>query len=63
MKMTGHEDYESMKVYLEVSDDTVKSQMMKWENNPVKNKIRDLLSTASIEQMNLVLEILTSKSV
>lgn len=62
MKITGHEDYDSMKPYISVTDDSVKIEMMKWQSNPLKKQIITLLSDATQEQAEAILAILQGKS-
>lgn len=59
MKITGHEDYDSMKPYIGVTDETVKIEMLKWQTNPLKRKAISMLNTASHSQLQAVIEILS----
>ena len=47
MSCTGHSDYESMKPYIEVADETQKMQMEKWNSHQYKSGIIE-----SMEKMN-----------
>ncbi len=47
MSCTGHADYESMKPYIEVADETQKIQMNKWNTHQYKSQIIDLLDKTS----------------
>lgn len=60
MQMTGHSDYDSMRPYIDVADETVDHEMIKWEQNPQKIKIINLLKTASPEQMENAIKALSS---
>lgn len=62
MKMTGHEDYDSMKPYIEVADETTKVEMTKWTTNPIKLEIINLLETATMEQLENARKALSHRS-
>lgn len=58
MKASGHSDYESMKPYIEVADETQAQEMAKWDIYTFKSEIISLLDKASEEQMQKVLKVL-----
>lgn len=62
MKITGHDDYDSMKPYIGVTDDSVKIEMMKWQTNPLRLKAISMISSASQEQLETVIEILSANN-
>jgi len=43
MSCTGHKDYESMKPYIEVADETQQQQMTKWNVKSLKSNITQML--------------------
>ena len=54
MSCTGHSDYESMKPYIEVADETQKMQMEKWNSHQYKSGIisfLDKMDTAKLKQL------------
>ena len=51
MSCTGHADYESMKPYIEVADETQKIQMDKWNAHQYKSQIINLLDKTSETQL------------
>ena len=54
MSMTGHSDYESMKPYIEVADETQKMQMEKWNSNRFKQEILESIDKMNAEQLKEV---------
>jgi len=54
MSMTGHSDYESMKPYIEVADETQKMQMEKWNSNRFKQEILESIDKMTAEQLKEV---------
>ena len=51
MSCTGHADYESMKPYIEVADETQKMQMEKWNTHQYKSDIIERLDTMNPTQL------------
>lgn len=54
MSCTGHSDYESMKPYIEVADETQKMQMEKWNSHQYKSGIisfLDKMDTTKLKQL------------
>ena len=51
MSCTGHADYESMKPYIAVADETQKIQMDKWNTYQYKSQVIVLLDKASKNQL------------
>lgn len=54
MSCTGHSDYESMKPYIEVADETQKMQMDKWNSHQYKSGIiekMERMTSAQLEQL------------
>ncbi|MCQ2147512.1 MAG: site-specific integrase [Bacteroidales bacterium] len=62
MKITGHEDYDSMKPYIGVTDETVKIEMLKWQTNPLRHKAISMIGSASIEQIEEIIKILSANN-
>ncbi|WP_298615259.1 site-specific integrase [uncultured Odoribacter sp.] len=58
MSYTGHSDYDSMKPYIEVSDETKEEQMNKWNNQQNKTEIAELLNKMKPEEIAKALKIL-----
>ena len=56
MSCTGHSDYESMKPYIEVANETQKIQMDKWNTHQYKSQIIEMLDKASENQLKEMLE-------
>lgn len=54
MSCTGHSDYESMKPYIEVADETQKMQMEKWNNHQYKQDIIESVDKMTTEQLKEV---------
>lgn len=54
MSCTGHSDYESMKPYIEVADETQKMQMEKWNNHQYKQEILESVDKMNTEQLKEV---------
>ena len=55
MSCTGHSDYESMKPYIEVADETQKVEMEKWNKHSSKSEVIsmiDKLNTEKLEQLS-----------
>lgn len=50
MSCTGHSDYESMKPYIEVADETQKLEMDKWNTHQYKSRIIEELDKMDSEQ-------------
>ena len=51
MSCTGHSDYQSMKPYIEVADETQRIQMDKWNTHQYKSQIIEMLDNASESQL------------
>lgn len=56
MSCTGHSDYESMRPYIEVADETQKMQMEKWNSHQYKSGIIDCLDKMNSEQLKKLFE-------
>ena len=56
MSCTGHADYESMKPYIEVADETQKMQMEKWNLHQYKSGIIESMEKMNSEQLKLLFE-------
>lgn len=56
MSCTGHSDYESMKPYIEVADETQKMQMDKWNTHQYKSGIIEKLDKMGSEQLKKLFE-------
>ena len=58
MSCTGHSDYESMRPYIEVADETQKMQMEKWNSHQYKSGIIERIDKMNSEQLKEVVEFL-----
>lgn len=58
MSCTGHADYESMKPYIEVTDETQKMQMEKWNTHQYKSDIIEKLDKMNPMQLKELYEYL-----
>ena len=56
MSCTGHSDYESMKPYIEVADETQKLEMDKWNTHQYKSSIIEKLDKMDSEQLKKLFE-------
>lgn len=56
MSCTGHSDYESMKPYIEVADETQKMQMDKWNTHQYKSGIIESMEKMTSEQLKQLFE-------
>lgn len=56
MSCTGHSDYESMRPYIEVADETQKMQMEKWNSHQYKSGIIECLDKMNSEQLKKIFE-------
>ena len=56
MSATGHSDYESMKPYIEVADETQKLEMDKWNTHQYKSGIIEKLDKMGSEQLKKLFE-------
>ena len=56
MSCTGHADYESMKPYIEVADETQKMQMEKWNTHQYKSNIIESMEKMTSEQLKQLFE-------
>lgn len=56
MSATGHSDYESMKPYIEVADETQKLEMDKWNTHQYKSRIIEELDKMDSEQLKKLFE-------
>lgn len=56
MSCTGHSDYESMKPYIEVADETQKMEMDKWNTHQYKSGIIERLDKMSSEQLKTLFD-------
>lgn len=56
MKSTGHSDFESMKPYIEVQNETQRLEMDKWNTHQYKSGIIEKLDKMSSEQLKKVFE-------
>lgn len=51
MRATGHSDYESMKPYIEVADETQKMEMDKWNKQSYKSEVISMIDKLDIRQL------------
>lgn len=56
MSCTGHSDYESMKPYIEVADETQRMEMDKWNTHQYKSRIIEELDKMDSEQLKKLFE-------
>ncbi len=56
MSCTGHADYETMKPYIAISDETSKQELIKWEVGSVRNELNKLLEHLSEAQLIKIVE-------
>lgn len=56
MSCTGHSDYESMKPYIEVADETQKIQMEKWNTYQYKSEVIEKMEKMNIQQLRKLFE-------
>ena len=60
MKWTGHKDYESMKPYIEINDDTLKTEMEKWNGKSLKHEIIRAIDKFNENKLKKVCEFVNS---
>ena len=60
MSCTGHSDYESMKPYIEVADETQKMQMDKWNTHQYKSGIIEKLDKMNETQLRQIFDYVKS---
>lgn len=58
MSCTGHKDYESMKPYIEVADETQQKEMSKWNVGSNKDTMLKSLESVSEDKLKAVLQLL-----
>ena len=56
MSITGHKDYESMKPYIEIANDTKQLEMEKWNSNETKINIMNKLEKLDKDELMQVYE-------
>ena len=56
MSCTGHSDYESMKPYIEVADETQKMEMDKWNSHQYKSEIISMMDKMNSEQLKTLFD-------
>ena len=56
MRATGHSDYESMKPYIEVADETQKMEMDKWNSHQYKSEIISRMDRMNSEQLKTLFD-------
>lgn len=56
MSITGHKDYESMKPYIEIANDTKRLEMDKWNGKELKINILNHLETFDADKLKQVYE-------
>lgn len=54
MSCTGHADYETMKPYIAISDETSKQELVKWEVGSIRNELNKVLEDMSEEELTKV---------
>lgn len=58
MSCTGHKDYESMKPYIEVADETQQKEMSKWNVGSNKDAMLKSLESIPEDKLKAVLQLL-----
>lgn len=58
MSCTGHKDYESMKPYIEVADETQQKEMSKWNTRNGKDAMLKSLESVPEEKLKAILQLL-----
>lgn len=61
MSCTGHSDYESMKPYIEVADNTTAMEMQRWGRQKYRGEILSMLDGATEDQLKAIIEILAQR--
>ncbi len=56
MSITGHKDYESMKPYIEIANETKRLEMDKWNGKKLKNDIIEAIDNFDEDKLNKVYE-------
>lgn len=56
MTCTGHADYETMKPYIAISDETSKHELVKWEIGSIRNELHRLLDDMTEEQLSQMVQ-------
>lgn len=51
MRATGHSDYESMKPYIEVLNETQRIEMEKWNKQSYKSEVISMIDKLDIRQL------------
>lgn len=54
MRATGHSDYESMKPYIEVLNETQRLEMDKWNKYHHQSNIIDMIKNLNVKQLEKV---------
>lgn len=55
MTCTGHADYETMKPYIAISDETSRQELVKWEIGSIRNELYRLLEDMTEDQLSLMI--------
>lgn len=58
MMATGHSDYESMKPYIDIADETQVLQMSKWNRNQYKSQIVTMIDDFDKEKLQKVVQLI-----
>ena len=58
MSCTGHKDYESMKPYIEVANETQQKEMSKWNTRNGKDAMLKSLESVPEEKLKAILQLL-----
>jgi hypothetical protein len=54
MTMTGHADYETMRPYISISDETSKRELVKWEVGSTKSELTKLIDQMDQPQLEMM---------
>ena len=61
MSITGHSNYEAMRPYIEVADETQKMQMEKWNSHQYKQEILESVDKMTTEQLKEVCKFINQR--
>ena len=61
MKCTGHKNYNTLKPYIETTTETLTLQMEKWDKNPYRSKIINLIDNVDEKFLKGVLSYIQRK--
>ncbi len=56
MSITGHADYESMRPYISISDETSRRELIKWELDSIRSRLYKVVEELNEEKLDKLLE-------